>query len=188
LPETESRDVTTSLGTSRLQLGINGLLCASVGSHLGLPDLFDTKTGATGIGRFGLMDGQSIFSWNGLFPPEPSAWERYYLGWVDPITLPPGDQTYTLPAAGLSGQGDTVYRMPISAREYFLLENRNRDANRDGATVTLTRNGATVTRTWQKDTTGFNAFDVDSLYGVVTDIDEPDWSLPGGVSSGTHEF
>ena len=188
LPETESRDVTTSVGSTRLQLGINGLLCASVGSHLGLPDLFDTKTGATGIGRFGLMDGQSIFSWNGLFPPEPSAWERYFLGWIDPVTLPPGDLTYTLPAAGLPGQSDTVYRLPISAREYFLVENRNRDASRDGATVTFVRNGATVTRTWYRDTTGFNAFDTDSLYGVVTDVDEPDWSLPGGVSSTTHEL
>jgi VCBS repeat protein len=188
LPETESRDVSTTLGTTRLQLGINGLLCASVGSHLGLPDLFDTKTGATGIGRFGLMDGQSIFSWNGLFPPEPSAWERYFLRWINPITLPPGDLTYTLPAAGLSNQEDSVYRVLISAREYFLLENRNRDANRDGSTVTFVRNGQTVTRTWSRDATGFNAFDVDSLYGVVTDVDEPDWSLPGGVSSTTHEF
>jgi len=29
---------------------------------LGMPDLFDESTGATAIGRFGLMDGQGIFS------------------------------------------------------------------------------------------------------------------------------
>ncbi len=188
LPETESRDISTSLGTSRLQLGINGLLAASVGSHLGLPDLFDTKTGATGIGRFGLMDGQSIFSWSGLFPPLPSAWERYFLGWINPVVPAPGSAVYGLPAAGWGSQEDSVYRLPISAKEYFLVENRNRDANRDGSIVTLVRNGQTVTRSWAHDTTGFNDFDIDSLYGVLTDIDEPDWSLPGGVSSGTHEF
>lgn len=69
LPETESRDNPCTLPESILQLGINGLLAASVGSHLGLPDLFDTQTGASGIGRFGLMDGQAIFSWSGIFPP-----------------------------------------------------------------------------------------------------------------------
>jgi hypothetical protein len=30
------------------------------------------------------------------------------------------------------------------------------------------------------DTTGFNAFDIDSLAGVVTDVEDLDWSLPGG--------
>lgn len=188
LPETESRDVPTSLGTAHLQLGINGLLAASVGSHLGLPDLFDTKTGASGIGRFGLMDGQSIFSWNGLFPPEPSAWERYFLGWINPVTIAAGNSVFTLPAAGIANQEDSVCRVLISATEYFMVENRNRDANRDGSTVTLVRNGQTISRTWARDTVGFNAFNVDSLYGVVTDVDEFDWSLPGGVSASTHEF
>jgi hypothetical protein len=188
LPETESRILQSAIGTSRLQLGINGLLAASIGSHLGLPDLFDTKTGASGIGRFGLMDGQSIFSWSGLFPPEPSAWERAFLGWLQPITLTGGNALYTLPAATLPNPEDSVYRVLISAKEYFLVENRNRDANRDGASVTMTRRGQTVVRTWQRDTVGFNAFDTDSLYGVVTDVDEFDWSLPGGVSSRTGEM
>ena len=47
LPETENRILESAVGSSTLQLGINGLLAASVGSHLGLPDLFDTKTGAS---------------------------------------------------------------------------------------------------------------------------------------------
>ncbi|MBI3194147.1 MAG: hypothetical protein HYZ34_06745, partial [Ignavibacteriae bacterium] len=94
LPETESRKVSTIIGSYLLQLGINGLVVASIGSHLGLPDLFDTKTGRTGIGRFGLMDGQSIFSWFGVFPPEPSAWEKTFLGWTNPITVSSGDSLY----------------------------------------------------------------------------------------------
>ncbi|HYQ87245.1 MAG TPA: hypothetical protein VES59_08400 [Bacteroidota bacterium] len=186
LPETESRILESAVGSSLLQLGINGLLAASVGSHLGLPDLFDTKTGASGIGRFGLMDGQSIFSWSGLFPPEPSAWERAFLGWLQPIAVTGGNAVYALPAVTLPQ--DSVYRVLISAKEYFLVENRNRDANRDGATVTMVRNGQPVVRTWSRDTVGFNAFNPDSLYGVVTDVDEFDWSLPGGVSARTGEL
>ena len=192
VPETESRYLDCVGGT--LRLGINGLLAASIGSYLGLPDLFDTKTGASGIGRFGLMDGQSIFSWEGAFPPEPSAWERYFLGWIQPITISSGDDVYALPAISLVNHPDTVYRVPISDREYFLIENRNRDANRnqdanrDGATVTMVIHDSTITRTWYRDTVHFNAFSTSALVGVVTDVDEFDWSLPGGVNTRTGEW
>jgi hypothetical protein len=188
IPETESREVSTIGGTALLELGINGLLVASVGSHLGLPDLFNTATGRSGIGRFGLMDGQSIFSWNGVFPPEPSAWEKYYLGWIDPLVAPAGELAVSVPAVSLSGTSDSVYRASVSAKEYFLIENRNRDANRDGSIITMVHNGVTTTKTFARDTTGFNAFDQDSLSGVITDMDEFDWSLPGGVNSRTREF
>ena len=76
LPETENRMLSSATGDFLFQLGINGLLVSSIGSHLGLPDLFNSKTGGTAIGRFGLMDGQAIFSFSGIFPPQPSAWER----------------------------------------------------------------------------------------------------------------
>jgi hypothetical protein len=180
LPETETRKLQSLGGTVTIPLSINGLLAASIGSHLGLPDLFDTKTGNSAIGRFGLMDGQSIFSWNGIFPPEPSVWEKYFLGWIHPLTLTAGDMTYELPAVSLNSEPDSVYRVLISAKEYFLVENRNRDANRDGATVTMLVNGDTVRKTWMRDTVHFDFVNQDSLYGVVIDVDEFDWSLPGG--------
>jgi len=186
LPETESRYLDCVGGN--LRLGINGLLVASIGSHLGLPDLFNTSNGRSGIGRFGLMDGQSIFSWNGLFPPQPSAWERYFLGWIQPITITGGNDIYSFPAASLANQPDSVYRVLISDREYFLVENRNRDAHRDGATVTMAIHDSTITQTWYRDTVGFNAFNTNSLFGVVTDVDEFDWSLPGGVNTRTGEW
>lgn len=188
IPETESRRVPVIGGEVLLELGINGLLAANVGSHLGLPDLFDTKTGRTGIGRFGLMDGQSIFSWNGFIPPEPSAWEKQFLGWVEPVVAGPGSGTRELPAVGLPGVPDTVLRVPIGAGEYFLVENRNRDAEGDGQTVTMVWAGDTLTRTWARDTTGFTFVDQDSIYGDLIDVDDFDWSLPGGVSSRTGEF
>ena len=84
IPETESREIEIIGGSVLYQISINGLLAASVGSYIGLPDLYDTETGLSAIGRFGLMDGQAIFAYNGIFPPEPSAWEKIYMGWAQP--------------------------------------------------------------------------------------------------------
>ncbi|MCX8011009.1 MAG: hypothetical protein N3A61_07650, partial [Ignavibacteria bacterium] len=67
IPETESREVSVIGGSILLELSINGLLASSFGSYLGLPDLFNTETGISAIGRFGLMDGQAIFNYGGLF-------------------------------------------------------------------------------------------------------------------------
>lgn len=188
IPETESRTIPVINGSVLLELGINGLLAANVGSHLGLPDLFDTKTGRSGIGRFGLMDGQSIFSWNGFIPPEPSAWEKQFLGWVEPLTAPAGTSVAGLPAVGIHGAADTVFRVPLSAGEYYLVENRNRDAAGDGQTVTMVWGGDTLTRTWTRDTAGFTFVDQDSIVGTILDVDDFDWSLPGGVNSRTGEW
>jgi hypothetical protein len=178
IPETETRTLPTATGDALYSLSTNGLLCASLGNYLGLPDLFNTATGASGIGRFGLMDGQAIFSYSGAFPPEPSAWEKYWLGWITPIVVPPGATTLTLPAVALE---DSVYRIPINATEYFLVENRNRDAKRTGQTVTSVYNGVTKKQTFMRDTTGFNAYDISALSGVVTQVTSYDWSLPGAL-------
>ena len=188
LPETENRSLPSSTGGDFLyQLSINGLLVANIASHLGLPDLFDTKTGGTAIGRFGLMDGQAIFSFSGLFPPEPCAWEKIYLGWTSPISVAPGSVALRAPAVETSHSGlyqtvgDTIYKVPISAKEYFLVENRNRDVHKDGETLTIRWNGRQFTKTYLQDDNDFNAFNVDSIYGTVIDADDLDWSLPGGV-------
>ncbi|MBA4311557.1 MAG: hypothetical protein C0417_02895 [Chlorobiaceae bacterium] len=182
LPETETRDQVP------FPLGINGLIIASIGSHLELPDLFNTINGSSAIGRFGLMDGQSIFSWNGAFPPEPCAWEKQYLGWIKPIEIKSSDSIFTFPAKSLTGSSDTTFKVNINSEEYFLIENRNRDANGDGAIVTMIVGGDTVRKRWLRDTSNFNAIDQDSLYGTIIDVDEFDWSLPGGVDSRTKTF
>ncbi len=178
IPETETRVLPGVGGDVTLELSINGLLCASLGNFLGLPDLFDTNTGRSGIGRFGLMDGQAIFSFAGVFPPEPSAWEKYWLGWIQPITLPAGSHTVSLPAVSLA---DTVYRVPISSGEYFLVENRTRDPLGNGQTIFSTYNGVTRQQAFPRDVERFNAFNISALAGVVTDVEDFDWSLPGGV-------
>ncbi len=180
MPETESRSIPGIGGDVFLEYSINGLLCASFGNYLGLPDLFDTKTGVTAIGRFGLMDGQSIFSFSGVFPPEPSAWEKYWLGWIEPIPVLPGTFVLQLPAVGMA---DTVYRVPIGPQEYYLVENRNRDPQKNGQRITSTYRGITGVSTFARDTSGFNAFDITALSGNIIDVEDFDWSLPGGVDN-----
>src|ERR1035437_4364556 len=183
LPETENREVSSFGQTALFQITINGLITASVASYLGLPDLFDTNTGLSAIGRFGLMDGQSIFSYSGLFLPEPSAWEKIFLGWAQPVTISPGNYNISLTAGLAASPVDTVIlKVPINSTEYLLLQNRERDVNNNGSVLTIQSGGQTVTKTFTKDAAGYYSFAVDSLYGVVTDVDEFDWSLPGLIT------
>ncbi len=184
LPETESRIISSGAALDTLQLGINGLLVSSFGSYLGLPDLFDTKTGRSAIGQFGLMDVASIFAFDGLFPPEPSAWEKIFLGWAEPITVNAGSLTVSLPAVGLTATGsDTIYKVPVSAREYFLIENRNRDPQRNGQRLTIVEDGRIITRYFSADTTGFVFSDGRGITGSLIDVEDFDWALPGLISA-----
>ena len=191
IPQTQSRPGEDFTGTEYvLQLSINGLLSATVGSFLGLPDLFNTRTGASAIGRFGLMDGASIFSYLGLFPPEPSAWEKMHLGWMEPfdITLDTG-QSISLPAVSLR-QPNSAARHAISADEYFLIENRHRNPTGEPLEITIQRpDGSIVTRTVAQDDDRFDPFDVADYKeildpGVVINVSNFDWSLPGGPDFG----
>lgn len=180
IPETESRELESIAGKALIQISINGLLAASVASHLGLPDLFDTETGLSAIGRFGLMDGQSIFTYNGTFPPAPSPWEKIFLGWIEPVEISPGNYNINLSANLAAAVNDTtILKVPINSSEYFLIENRNRDVNKDGSVVTYIVGNDTITKTFDRDTTGFYSFDVDTLSGVVINVDEFDWAVPG---------
>ena len=180
IPETESREVETISGTFLFEITINGLICASVGSHLGLPDLFDTETGLSAIGRFGLMDGQSIFAYLGTYPPEPSPWEKIKLGWAEPVTMEIQNADVSLVTNLAATMSDTVIlKVPLNSSEYYLIENRIRDANSDGSTVSYAIGDIVQTKTFLNDTTGYRSFDVDSLSGVIVDVDEFDWAVPG---------
>lgn len=190
LPRTLSRRGEDATGNSyTLQLSVNGMVAAQIGSHLGLPDLFNTETGESGIGRFGLMDGAGIFAYNGLFPPEPSAWEKYYSGWSDPFELE-YDETapVSLPASSLR-QDESIAKVSISEDEYFLIENRHRDPDNTGVTLTIrTPDGRLATQTFTNDDYDFatlaSGFEQDLIPGVVVDVDNYDFALPGGPDPG----
>ncbi len=103
------------------QFGLNGTFAFTFGFFLGLPSLYNTETGYTGIGRFGLMD-QGSANLNGLVPSVPNAWERVFLGWETPAVVGKFADV-SLEKAG-SGAGTTVWKIPINSHEYFLIENR----------------------------------------------------------------
>ena len=192
MPETESREQTyidNSVGL--LQITINGALVANIGSHLGLPDLFDTETGKSAIGRFGLMDGQAIVANNGMFPPEPSPWEKMYLGWEEPkeISLA-GGKVNVANRAAATATDTTLVKIPIGSKEYYLVENRQQDAKKDNLILTIRKvtidkqtmkkDTLVYQKTIQKDTSGlFNFQPTDIKGGVVIDVDEYDAAVPG---------
>lgn len=180
LPTTNIREIPMIDGsTGLLEITINGLLAASFGTYAGLPDLFDTKTGKTGIGRFGLMDGEGIFAYGGIAPPEPSAWEKQQLGWTLPREAAPGKQNYLLTTSDTLSTPD-VLRVSITGREYWLLENRQRDRGGDGQLVTFVSGGQVQQVRMPKDTIGFENSNVQQLKGVIVDVEDYDWALPGG--------
>lgn len=183
LPETESRVLQSITGETLLQIGLNGILVSNFASFLGLPDLFDTNTGRSRIGRFGLMDGPGIFSYRGVLPPMPSAWEKIKLGVCAPVEIKPTKDTVVSIYSFQLNPNRAIYKIPINAKEYFLLENRNRDAFSDGVKMKFYWRDSTgekiIERNFSKDEPGFNYFNVDSIYGVLIDVDELDWALPG---------
>ncbi len=174
IPRTETRSGLNSITDEAflLELSINGLLAASFMSYLGVPDLFNTDTGESVIGPFGLMDPLGIFAYGGLFPPLPSAWTRTAVGWVDPKKIQdPG--SYEL----MAGE---VAKIEISQVEYFLLENRVRDPDHRGLTLQVFKDGAFSTQIISEVRDDFNRFNIEGFQGgVVTQANSYDFALPG---------
>jgi len=169
-----------------LPLSINGMLTAQIGSHLGLPDLFNTETGESGIGRFGLMDGAGIFAYNGLFPPEMSAWEKYYLGWSEPVTVSSDQENIVSLPAVSQQRTNSLAKIDLSSTEYYLIENRHRDPAGEGMILTIQKpDGSIVEQTFSNNNTDFtnqeSGFDEALEPGVVTNVSNFDFALPGGL-------
>ncbi|MFT5515638.1 MAG: hypothetical protein ACI80V_001764 [Rhodothermales bacterium] len=184
VPRTETRQGYNSLADEDFlaEFSVNGLLAASFFNFLGVPDLFDTATGQSAIGPFGLMDGLGIFAYAGLFPPEPTGWTKYFLGWSDPVEFISGQSVDLEYAGGAGGAGTSALaRASISEAEYFLVENRHRDPEMDGAVLQVWDNGVITEMRFENGAAGFNSSSVsDFPGGVVVSIDNYDFALPGG--------
>ncbi|RME65386.1 MAG: hypothetical protein D6790_01910, partial [Caldilineae bacterium] len=191
LPRTETRRGTDFIEDRPFlaEFSINGLLAASFFNYLGVPDLFDTETGQSAIGPFGLMDPLGIFAFNGLFPPEPSAWTKVFLGWTEPLDLMgAGPQAVTLRHVSDASRSD-VARAWISPAEYFLVENRFRDPEGDGLVMQVWREGAIREVRVADGDEGFNRFNTSGFEGgVVVGVDDYDAALPGGVDEDGNPF
>ncbi|RMG69074.1 MAG: T9SS C-terminal target domain-containing protein [Calditrichaeota bacterium] len=171
LPETESQE--------GLQLALNGILTANVGSLLGFLDLFSPSLQRSGAGRFALMD-VGLFNADGLLPALPSAWTRVRAGWEQPVlvTHAAGEPLDIFPV--LDPNGPRVYQFPINESEYFLVEHRFAgQPDLDSLRAELGQNRSTaptykeVLKTFLPDKVVF------SPRGVLVDVDNPDRGLPG---------
>lgn len=175
VPETETQD-----GNTFSSLGVT---CHEYGHELGLPDLYDTKQVKTnnGIGNWGLM---AFGGWNGpgqdgSSPAHPCAWSKEFLGWVTPTVL-------TLTQAGINvpqvETNATVFRVNISATEYFLIENKqlvNYDQFLPGCGLLIWHIDDSV-RTMDSDGDGTNNWNDNDLQWIdsqkFVDLEEADGS------------
>ncbi|MBC7187424.1 MAG: T9SS type A sorting domain-containing protein [Calditrichaeota bacterium] len=163
LPETESQE--------GYEIGLLGPMAMLLGAQLGLPSLNDTDKNRPGIGRWGLMD-QGSMNLQGLVPAQPCAWSKVFLGWEEPVELR-GYQSSVPVAAALAKSAPRIYKIPIDAKEYFLVENRQRDLNRDGRVVCRDALGRRVEilEDGRLLPTGWS--------GTIVQVDEYDFGLPG---------
>ena len=119
--------------------GLNGLLAKFFGHQLGLPGLSNFADGLPALGSWSLMDvGANVsgyvrtdsLAWVvGFAPPHPMAWSKMQLGWIEPVVVR-RDTVLSLLATDRSGDLPKAVRIPIDAREYFLLENRQQRGQR----------------------------------------------------------
>lgn len=168
LPETQNQEGS--------EFALKATFVLLMGSQIGLPNLFDSETGRSGIGAWGLMDAGAS-NYFGLMPAHPTAWSKVFLGWVKPVELSPGDSPQIVSA--LTRSGNKIYKIPISAREYFLIENRKSDQNGDGFALGEDQFGHSL----QFGPTGQFTAQIDTTagerLGVISKIDEYDFAIPG---------
>ncbi|MCB5252247.1 MAG: hypothetical protein RBR69_07740 [Candidatus Cloacimonadaceae bacterium] len=137
VPEDQYHDYFPGEGEEDAELylfSLYGVLAHQFGHVLGLPTLFDNDSSngkSQGIGNWGLM-GTGVWNAGGYVPAQLSAYCRYLLGWEEAVTLEQDGQDFPLDHF-LNHQQDAIrlYKVPISEKEYFLLENRQQ--NPDGS-------------------------------------------------------
>ena len=117
-------------------------MCHEFGHILGLPDLFDQTSiyrgteldpaeDSAGIGKWGLM-GLGTLGWGeGDGPNAFCAWSLAQLGWVGVGNENLIEVERSLIGAVLEDidSGGKVYKIPVGADEYFLLENRRNSSS-----------------------------------------------------------
>ncbi|MGM0508633.1 MAG: M6 family metalloprotease domain-containing protein [Fusobacteriota bacterium] len=113
-----------------------GIFAHEFGHTLGLPDLYSTTTGASKIGEYSLMD---YGSWSGpnnndgTVPSHLSAWEKVYLGWLEPRNLSilnDGQKLSIREIQDIISEEDYnyIYKIDLddTGKEYLLIENRQK--------------------------------------------------------------
>jgi hypothetical protein len=148
-----------------LNWGVNGIIVNQIARELGLPNTYDVVKGISRLGYYDVMDFAGYNAGNGFLPSLPAAWERAYMGWtpvkeVRPVAGKP--VTVEISAAG-TGNGTEIVKVPLSASEYLLIENRQRSWNKEGE-VSVSLSGA-----GESSDTTIKTVPVDSLHLVFED-------------------
>ena len=114
-------------GNSRAGVGTS---CHEFSHALGLPDIYSTGTSnysAQTPKYWDVMD-VGMYNNNGITPPNYSAYERYWLGWVEPRLLNSAEDVVLQPdfsdCAKITNDGKT--RTAISSDTIYYLENRQK--------------------------------------------------------------
>ncbi|MDD5087816.1 MAG: hypothetical protein PHI18_03335, partial [bacterium] len=170
LPEGENQLEALDFG---VELSLNGILVKLFGNWMGLPDLFDTETGASGIGRWGMMD-QGSGNMSALVPGMPDAWSRIFMGWETPLIRVPSGRGDTVRLARFGYESaPQIVKIPITLREYYLLENRDADADSIGY-VTLWDRAGKIMRVLADQT-----IQIEQGFGVPVKASHYDFGIPG---------
>lgn len=112
-----------------------GLACHEFCHGLGLPDMYPTnKAPHKTLGTWDLLD-QGIYNNNMMSPPNLSAYERWFMGWLDPVLLNE-PQDVTLEELGASNQAYIISAtgtkptniLNPNPATFYLLENRQQQA------------------------------------------------------------
>ena len=181
-------------GSDRAGAGLNGLMAKFFGHQLGLPGLSNFAAGLPGVGGWSLMDvgpnrvgfllqGGELRTLFGFVPPHPIAWSKARLGWIEPLVVR-RDTAVAVAATDRTvarGQHKAV-KVPVSATEYFLIENRQRRGNADlpeGVEPPFAGTAVTWIEPGQVEFSGSGGADGDGMTGVWLGVEEYDAFVPG---------
>ncbi|MDD4155716.1 MAG: T9SS type A sorting domain-containing protein [Candidatus Cloacimonetes bacterium] len=115
---------------------ILGVLANQYGRILDLPSLHDNVSengSSAGVGNFDIM-GTGMWNNNGKIPCLPSAWTRYFAGWEVPVLIKGNQEDIKIsyPMSNYTAEDvNKLYKVEISEKEYFLIENRQQNFIRD---------------------------------------------------------
>ncbi len=101
-----------------------GVLCHEFGHQLGLPDLYNTNSGTSNVGKWDLMDyGAWVGSPQGSQPPHMSSWCKTLLKWLTPVSH---TNSSTITLNSFKDLTANCVKVPVlgSTTEYFLFEYR----------------------------------------------------------------
>ena len=65
------------------------------------------------------MDGAGFFAYNGLLPPEPSAWEKVFLGWETPVIISYDETNPIELVAGSLNEPNSIAKIELSSTGIF---------------------------------------------------------------------